>query len=54
LDALPELVQTLLNAVMLAERQEYLQAAPYQRTPDRRDDANGFKPKTLKTRLGAR
>ena len=52
LDALPALVQTLLNTVMLAERQEYLQAAPYQRTPDRRDYANGFKPKTLKTRLG--
>ena len=52
LDALPALVQTLLNTVMLAERQEYLQAAPYQRTSERRDYANGFKPKTLKTRLG--
>ena len=52
LEALPALVQTLLNTVMLAERQEYLQAAPYQRTPDRQDYANGFKPKTLKTRLG--
>ena len=52
LDALPALVQTLLNTVMLAERQEDLQAAPYQRTSERRDYANGFKPKTLKTRLG--
>jgi len=52
LDALPYLFQRLLNAVMLAERQAYLQAAPYQRTPKRQDYANGFKPKTLKTRLG--
>ena len=52
LDALPDLVQFFLNAIMLAERQEYLRAAPYQRTVERRDHANGFKPKTLKTRLG--
>ncbi len=52
LDALPALVQAFLNATMLAERQEDLQAAPYQRTPDRQNYANGFKPKALETRLG--
>ena len=51
-DVLRRLMERLLNLLMLAERQEYLQAEPYQRTPQRRDQANGFKPKTLKTRLG--
>jgi len=51
-DILRLLMERLLNVLMLAERQAYLQAAPYQRTPQRRDQANGFKPKTLKTRLG--
>ena len=51
-DVLRLLMERLLNLLILAERQEYLQAEPYQRTPQRRDQANGFKPKTLKTRLG--
>ena len=51
-DDLRLLMERLLNLLMLAERQAYLQAEPYQRTPARRDQANGFKPKTLKTRLG--
>ncbi|HIQ07909.1 MAG TPA: hypothetical protein EYH28_00030, partial [Anaerolineaceae bacterium] len=46
------LMERLLNLLMLAEGQAYLQAEPYQRTPEHRDQANGFKPKTLKTRLG--
>jgi putative transposase len=37
---------------MQADRQQYLGAAPYQRTPDRHDQANGYKPKTVKTRMG--
>ena len=37
---------------MQAERQQYLRAAPYQHSPDRRGHANGYKPKTVKTRLG--
>ena len=45
-------MERLLNLLMLAEGQAYLQAEPYQRTPEHRDQANGFKPKTLKTRLG--
>ncbi|MDQ7029606.1 MAG: IS256 family transposase [Ardenticatenia bacterium] len=51
-DGLRLLMERLLNLLMLAERQAYLRAEPYQRTPERRDQANGFKPKTLKTRLG--
>jgi transposase-like protein len=51
-EKLPELIRVVVNAAMQAERQQYLQAAPYQRTPERQDQANGYKPKTVKTRLG--
>lgn len=51
-DQLPELIRIVVNAAMQAERQQYLGAAPYQRTPDRQDQANGYKPKTVKTRMG--
>ncbi len=37
---------------MLFERERFLQAAPYERTPERPDYSNGFKPKRLPTRLG--
>ena len=52
LDALPDLIRVLLNAAMHAERQLYLGVEPYQRSDQRRDQANGYKPKTIKTRLG--
>ena len=51
-DKLPELIRVVINAAMQAERQQYLGAAPYQRTPERQDQANGYKPKTVKTRMG--
>lgn len=51
-DILPELIRIVINAAMQAERQQYLGAAPYQHSPDRNGHANGFKPKTVKTRLG--
>lgn len=53
LDALPEAFRLLLNAAMLLERQKYLAAAPYERSPQRRDQANGFKDKTVHTRMGS-
>jgi putative transposase len=37
---------------MQAERQQYLGVAPYQHSPDRQGHANGYKPKTVKTRIG--
>ncbi len=52
LDALPQALAVLLNAAMQAERQKYLHAAPYERTTERTDYANGYKDKTLLTRLG--
>jgi putative transposase len=51
-EALPDLFATILNAAMLAERAHYLGAARYERTAERRGHANGFKPKTMQTRLG--
>ena len=38
LDALPELIRIMLNAAMHAERQQYLRAAPYERTAERQGD----------------
>lgn len=51
-DALAEAVTVLLNTAMLTERSEFLGARPYERTEERRGYANGFKDKTVKTRLG--
>lgn len=53
LDALPELIRVIINAAMQAERQRHLNAAPYERTPERRGYANGYKPKTVTTRVGS-
>ena len=49
---MPEAVQLLLNEAMIIERNRHLKADPYERTEDRQDYANGFKPKTIKSRLG--
>jgi putative transposase len=52
LDALPEVLRIIINTAMLAERQQYLGVGPYERAAERTDQANGFKPKTVKTRVG--
>jgi transposase-like protein len=51
-EGLPELIRIVVNAAMQAERQQYLGAAPYQHTTERNGHANGYKPKTVKTRVG--
>jgi putative transposase len=53
LDALPELIRLVINAAMRAERERHLGVDPYERSPERNGHANGFKPKTVKTRMGA-
>ena len=53
LDALPDLMRTIINAAMEAERQQHLGVGRYERSPERRGYANGFKPKTMTTRVGA-
>jgi|TARA_B100000315_G_C14506669_1_gene554941 transposase-like protein len=52
LDALPELIRIVVNAAMYIERQKHIGAGPYERTPERQGHANGFKPKTVATRMG--
>jgi putative transposase len=51
-DAVPELMRILLNNAMQVERSKYMQAGEYERTEDRRGHANGYKPKTVRTRIG--
>lgn len=52
IDAFSEAMKTLMNLAMEEERSEVLGAQPYERTETRRGQANGFKPKGLKTRMG--
>ncbi|NTV33929.1 MAG: IS256 family transposase [Deltaproteobacteria bacterium] len=52
LDVLPELIRVVVNTAMQAERAEHLKAAPYQHAPERQGHANGFKSKTMRTRVG--
>jgi putative transposase len=51
-DALPELIRIMINAAMKIEREKHLGAGSYERTPERQGYANGFKPKTVATRVG--
>jgi transposase-like protein len=52
LEAVPEMVRILINNAMQVERTRYLQAGEYERTEERKEHANGYKPKTVKTRIG--
>lgn len=49
---MPQVMEIMLNSAMKSERESYLKAAPYERTDDRVDMANGYKPKSVKTRFG--
>jgi putative transposase len=51
-EGLNKAFEVLYNEAMKVERSRYLQAEPYQRTEERIDYANGFKPKQLNSRLG--
>lgn len=51
-DAMAQAIATLLNHAMVCEREMALGAEAHQRTDGRRGYANGFKPKTLKSRVG--
>lgn len=47
------IMQTLLNFAMQEERSQFLRAEPYERSSDRKGYANGYKDKTLDTRMGS-
>jgi transposase-like protein len=51
-DGMAEAMEKLFNECMKIERQQALGVGPYQRGEERRGQANGFKPKTMKTRIG--
>lgn len=51
-DGMAQAMQLLINEAMKIERAEYLGAGPYERSEERRSYANGFKPKTVNSRIG--
>jgi transposase-like protein len=51
-DGFAEAFRILMNEAMKVERSTALGAHPYQRSEERKGYANGFKPKTLITRMG--
>ena len=52
-DEMGKSLRILLDTAMLIERERYLGAGHYERTEERQGHANGFKPKTVKTRVGS-
>lgn len=52
LDGAGEALRILVNEASKLERAQHLNAHPYERSEERSGYANGFKPKTLMTRLG--
>ena len=52
LEGAGEALRILVNEAAKIERSQFLGAAPYERSERRRDYANGYKPKTVLTRLG--
>ena len=51
-EGMKEALVLMFNEAMFIERSQVLHAQPYERTEERQGYANGFKPKTLKTRFG--
>lgn len=49
---LAQALTVLLNAAMLFEREQHIGVGPYERGAERNGHANGFKERTLTTRLG--
>src|SRR5918912_2940834 len=49
---LKEIVERVLQELLEAEMTEHIGAAPYERSENRKGHRNGYKPRTLKTRVG--
>jgi transposase-like protein len=52
MDSMAKVMEILLNEAMKIERSKVLGASPYERTEERTGYANGFKDKSLQTRMG--
>ena len=49
---LKEIVERVLQELLEAEMSEHIGAAPYERSATRSGHRNGYKPRTLRTRVG--
>jgi transposase-like protein len=49
---LNEIVERLIQELLEAEMTEHIGAAPYERAEKRKGHRNGYKPRTLRTRVG--
>jgi putative transposase len=52
LEGLSEMIRVMVNQAMQFERENFLNARAYERSEDRTGYANGYKPKTVNTRVG--
>ena len=52
-EAFRTLLEKALNQILLAESEEQLKAAPYERTDNRTDSRNGFRDRDFTTRVGS-
>ena len=52
LDGMASALEVILNEAMKLERSSFLGAGPHERTPERRGYSNGFKDKTVRSRIG--
>ena len=51
-EGMADAMSVLFNEAMQLERSAFLEAGPYERSDGRRGYANGFKPKSMRTRVG--
>ena len=51
-DFIRQIVERVLQELLEAEMTEHVGAAPYERTEKRAGQRNGYKPRTLRTRVG--
>jgi putative transposase len=52
LEGLSEMIRLMVNHAMQFEMENFFNARAYERSEDRNGYANGYKPKTVNTRLG--
>jgi transposase-like protein len=52
MDNLQELIKIIVDQASKIQRSKHLNADPYERTEERTGYANGYKPKTVQTRIG--
>lgn len=52
LEGMPRAIEILMNEAMKRERSAFLGADPHERDPERRGHANGYKPRSVDSRVG--